>query len=136
MFKKIVLGFTATLACSTAFADPNWIPVSQTTGALRIEIKAHSMNVTKNDAGLWVATATIRVIKSGNIEFGMVGFALNYCADGTGQIVTFDLGGNVVARNDIVQAGGSAGSQVADAMCVSLKSWLAANKQKPNDTTL
>ena len=133
MFKSSALVVTALLASSVAVAQ-DWYPITTNiaTGT-HFQVKAHSVNVSKNDKGLTVVTATIRMVKGTNFDFAIVAFPFSYCSEGLGELIMADTSGNVVARNNIAQAGGNVGSQLADAMCVAIKT---ATAKPSNDTTL
>jgi hypothetical protein len=139
MFKKIVLGFTATLACSTAFAAPEWVAVGLTKddrgAVVHFELKSGSMQIYNKDNGAPVVFATMReFVPGGNYQFALVGFPVSACVDGMGQLVLFDMQGNITSKHDVVSRGGTVGSDIFDTMCGALKA--AGNKPTHNSTDL
>jgi hypothetical protein len=137
MFTKTAFVVSAILASSVAGAVSDWIPISANFDhSKRFDIKAHSLNVSKNDKNVWVATAIIRTTTGTSMEFEIIAFPLSYCADGIGEMVVADTYGNLKHRNSIAANGGTVGSEIADKACGALKSWQQEHKTNNNDTTL
>lgn len=103
-------------ATTVQAADPNWLVISSSTG------KEFAFKKGSCEIGEGAIVCLER--QADNIKhvsaFTMTGTAVDACKAGFGQLVTFDLQGKELYRNDVIAQGGTNAANEFDALCLIL----------------